>query len=48
MVPHTGCNPRGSNAHHEEIRTGITDWRSTDRQSRDAMAASSCRIVRSY
>jgi hypothetical protein len=30
MVPRTGCNPRGSNAHHDEIRTGITDWRSRE------------------
>jgi len=30
MVPHAGCNPRGSNAHHDQIRTGIIDWRSTE------------------
>jgi hypothetical protein len=30
MVPRTDCNPRGRNAHHNEIRTGITDRRSTE------------------
>jgi len=29
MVPRTGCNPRGRNAHLNEIRTGITERRST-------------------
>jgi len=51
MVARTGCNPRGSNTHHNQIRAGITDHdqgqhRAEKRWQRRRAAESFDRVMR--